>query len=429
MLEAILAARVVFWKNLTVRDPRSPSRHPWRWCIFVIADILVSKIPISRKKSGVVVILVNRLGDAIVGRPLVLAMKEQLVKNNEPFMVIGDKSWKVLSNNIYDNVPVEFIDEERFRMNFLYRLKITIWLRLQNFRTAICFMHHRLEMRDDVLVTVSGADERIVSNLPFLSLRWYPWLFNLYLSKMSKIIPTLPDIDHVKPNSNPFCNYPRKVPHAVERFCYFWKQLEQHSEVKTTCINIPNEFRLFNKNIVILNPGASGHWRIWPLNEWVNLAYQIAELGYTICIVGGPAEERLVADFESLLNLHVSASMHSSQILLLINQISFSYLIGMFGSAMCYIGPDTGSSHLAYWLGTPTITLLLHNDANEEGDRFGDFFPYPNGFLPTPYRCVCAPKRIFHMIDGSEGIRTQVFSAFLELMGNPSNLLVNNKGN
>src|SRR5215211_722772 len=107
--------------NLTIRDPRSPSRHPWKWCVFVLSDILIAKLPIPRPKSGVVVILVNRLGDAIVGRSLVLALRSSVPKG-QPFLVLGDRSWEGLKDNIYDDTATKYIDERRFRTSITYRV-------------------------------------------------------------------------------------------------------------------------------------------------------------------------------------------------------------------------------------------------------------------------------------------------------------------
>jgi hypothetical protein len=155
---------------------------------------------------------------------------------------------------------------------------------------------------------------------------------------------------------------------------------------------------------------------MWPMAEWVSLAHQISNKGYTACFTGGPAEAHLIGELHSLIESGQVSGTSPGRIVVSIDQLSFTSLVGLFSRAVCYIGPDTGTSHLAYWLRTPTITLLLHNDGTEEGDRFGDFFPYPKGFLPTPFRCICATKRKFHMRDGSAGIRMQVYAAFEELM-------------
>jgi len=416
MLEAIRAGFVLFIKNLTIRDPRSLSRHPWRWCLFVMVDILISRIPISRPKSGVAVVLVNRLGDAVVAKPLVIEIRSSLKKQNEPFLVLGDKSWEVLKENVYKDVPTRFIDGKRFQMELVYRIKVSVWLRFQNYHTVICFMHHRLEMRDDALVYLSGGEAKIVAELPFLDLRWYPWLFECYLNKMSLIIPALPPITTSLPQVDEHCNYQRKVPHVLERLQDFARHLDPTMGLKIEHLTFPSEHNLFSEKIVILNPGAKHEARMWPLREWVSLAYQIASSGYTVCFIGGPAEESLNSELHSLLKAMGKDGIDSSRIVVMINSISFNGLIGLFCRAACYIGPDTGTSHLAYWVGTPTITLLLHNKGTEESDRFGDFFPYPEGFLSTPYRCICTTKAKFHMRDGTMGIRPQVWSAFNDLM-------------
>jgi hypothetical protein len=358
---------------------------------------------------------VNRLGDAIVGRSLVLALRSSIAKG-QPFLVLGDRSWEGLKDNIYNDIATKYIDERRFRTSITYRIKVSLWLRFQNYHTAICFMHHRLEMRDDALVYVSAGREKIVSELPFLNLRWYPWAFDFYLSKMTQIVPALPPLAPQSTLADVNCKYTRKVPHAFERMRDFFTHLYPDANLEVTPIVMPTETHIFADQIVILNPGAKHEARMWPLSEWVSLAYQIANGGYTVCITGGPAEAYLIDELHCLLEIGRASGTKKARIVVSVNQLPFKSLIGLFGRAVCYIGPDTGTSHLAYWLGTPTIALLLHNDGTEEGDRFGDFFPYPENFLPTPYRYICATKAKFHMRDGSAGIRMEVFAAFNELM-------------
>ena len=70
---------------------------------------------------------------------------------------------------------------------------------------------------------VSASEEKIVAELPFLELRWYPWLFEFYLNKMTKIIPALAPISTPSTQVDVHCEYERKVPHAFERFRDFCK--------------------------------------------------------------------------------------------------------------------------------------------------------------------------------------------------------------
>lgn len=405
-----------FVKNWTIRDPRSPHRHNWRWCFFVAMDIVVSQIPIRCPKSGVIVILVNRLGDAIVSQSLVQAIRSHHQKEGESFLIIGDRSWEVLKNNLYKDIEIKFINERRFRMDLFYRLKIAIWIRSQNYRVAICFMHHRLEMRDDALVYLSGAKEKIVSGLPFLEYRWYPWLFEFYLNKMSQIIPVLGIEGSSRDHYYIAQTFERKVPHVFDRLRQFYNCLYD-GELKIQQIPTLPKCNSFSTRTVIINPGAQSIERCWPLSEWVSLAYQIANKGYTVYFTGGPNEEKFIPELDHLIeeNKLSARSFRTRPIIIAINQISFKDIIALFQQASCYIGPDTGGSHLAYWVGIPIVTILQRDEQMEGYHRLGDFFPYPENVLKTPYRCVWATLDQFHLRNGSFGVRHEVWEAFKEL--------------
>src|SRR5258706_6896298 len=128
-------------------------------------------------------------------------------------------------------------------------------------------MHHRPEMRDDVLVYVSASEEKIVAELPFLDLRWYPWLFEFYLSKMTNIIPALAPIITPSTQVDVHCEYERKVPHAFERFRDFYNHLYPDTDLEIQPLVITYEYSVFSDQIVILNPGAKHEARVWPLRE------------------------------------------------------------------------------------------------------------------------------------------------------------------
>jgi hypothetical protein len=133
--------------NLWRRDARAPCRHPWKWVLFVLIDhlILAGSQCRSPQRSGVLVILVNRLGDAIVAKPLIAALQAHSLSKGDRFMVVGSQKWAALRTNLYANTPCMFIDEEAFTTSLRRRLETAFWLRRQHFGTAICFMHHRLE--------------------------------------------------------------------------------------------------------------------------------------------------------------------------------------------------------------------------------------------------------------------------------------------
>jgi hypothetical protein len=415
LLEALWSAGHFFLKNVTVRDQRSPSRHHWRWCLFVVADVIVARFPMWRPKSGMAVILVNRLGDAIASHSMIRALHARCREIGEPFLVLGDRSWEVLGDTLYSGIEVKFIDERRFRLRLAYRLRVCVWLRARNVRVAICFMHHRLEMRDDALTFVSGAAEKIVSGLPFLKYRWYPWLFEVYLNRMSRIIPVMLLGEASKDRAEIARDYRRNVPHVFDRLRHFHHALYGQALACSQIDTLPSPDG--TARLVVLNPGAQSAERQWPLEEWVWLAWQISTRGYTVCFSGGPAERHLIAPLRALIAARFPRPFPArvKPINLVIDQLPFGQVMHLFKSACCYIGPDTGASHLAYWLGTPTVTILQRDPEMEAFHRLGDFFPYPANVLNTPFRCVWATLDEFHVRNGSTGVRRQVWDAFLEL--------------
>jgi hypothetical protein len=106
----------------------------------------------------------------------------------------------------------------------------------------------------------------------------------------------------------------------------------------------------------------------------------------------------------------------AGRIRILVDEAPFDRLIDRFTTAACYIGPDTGTSHLAIHCGTPTVTILLRPAVPEEGDRFGDFFPYPDGYLRSPYRAVCTTKAEFRRSGPGATVRPAVLRAWVSLM-------------
>jgi ADP-heptose:LPS heptosyltransferase len=410
MLDQIVAPLKFVVHNIINRDPRSPRRHPWRWCVFVLFDIAIRAMPIKGQRSGTLVVLVNRLGDAIVSRPLVQLLQSYYGDQGR-FLVLGDENWRCLSDNLYADIPTSFINESQYTRSLRYRLAVNYRIRAERFERAICFMHHRLEMRDDALIYASGAPHSVVSSLPFYHLRWYPWLFDYYLDRMSRVVdsssPYLERSLQLPPTD---CDYPRRVPHVLERQRAFATALGVELEHQHRPVERPR-----NKT-VLLNFGAKDLARQWPIKEWVTLAVSIAELGYEPCFVGGPAERGKLSEVWHAIHASGASDSVAGRISTLVGEVPFGELVDIFSEAACYIGPDTGTSHLAVHCGTPTVTILLRPGVAEEEDRFGDFFPYPDGYLKSPYRCVCTTKGEFRRSGTPATVRKAVLSAFVSMM-------------
>lgn len=353
------------------KEPQPPISSLY-WLILLIVDTLLSRFSSFKKKKGVGIILVNRLGDAVLALPTLKVLQE---KYGEDIEIIGDNSWKVLKDNLYQEFTIHFIQEKKYRENFIYHLQTNWYIKSRNWKTCISFFHHSSITREGYMLLASAAEEKIVAAIPqyVLSSRQHHWLFSVTNALLDQQIPSSEETYQLYLKGKEMT----AQMHVLDRLNQFTAQLFR-TDIPFIYPTIPffahEVAALKGKKYVILNFGASQIGRSWPLTNWVLLARLLNDLGYMTVFSGGPDEVKYQAELEQLLSQHEVAS---AQIVLLINKIDFTALMGVFQQAKLYIGPDTGTTHLAIALGLKSIVLF----ANTIPERFGDYFPYPNTYV------------------------------------------------
>lgn len=116
---------------------------------------------------------------------------------------------------------------------------------------------------------------------------------------------------------------------------------------------------LRGKPVMAVQPGSGSARKNWPLEKWGALAEQAEEkLGLKPLFILGPAEEHM-ADF--LENPPVNASIARG--------FSLAELAGLLSICSCYMGNDSGVTHLAAGLGLPVLALFGPTDPAEWGPR------------------------------------------------------------
>jgi ADP-heptose:LPS heptosyltransferase len=101
---------------------------------------------------------------------------------------------------------------------------------------------------------------------------------------------------------------------------------------------------------VVIHPGGGGEKKRWPLGCFLTLAGQLAEKAKArCCFLLGPAETGLEPRI-------VKAGQPVLQ------AVSLDEVIGLLRSARGYAGNDSGISHLAAALGTPTVAVFTATD-------------------------------------------------------------------
>ena len=112
-------------------------------------------------------------------------------------------------------------------------------------------------------------------------------------------------------------------------------------------IQLRDDSRVRKQRRIALHPGSGSAMKNWPIRYFVNLAQRLKSDGFSLLWIAGPAEERtdFPADAEVLRDAPLMALAHE------------------LAACSLYIGNDSGITHLAAAVGTPTIALFGPSDA------------------------------------------------------------------
>ncbi|MFM8322530.1 MAG: glycosyltransferase family 9 protein [Chloroflexota bacterium] len=116
---------------------------------------------------------------------------------------------------------------------------------------------------------------------------------------------------------------------------------------------LPGAAALQPDRYAVLHPGARAEQRRWPAENFARVADALAERGLAVVLTGAPSEAPLTRA--------VSARMHVPAIDLA-GATSLGGLAALLDGARLLVSNDTGVSHLAAALQTPSVVLYLASD-------------------------------------------------------------------
>jgi ADP-heptose:LPS heptosyltransferase len=108
---------------------------------------------------------------------------------------------------------------------------------------------------------------------------------------------------------------------------------------------------------VVLHPGSGGARKCWPVEHFAEVIYYLWQRNWAILVLAGPAEQERLVLLRSLLQAYPQPGRCSYLVdapLLTIAQ--------RLRQCQCYIGNDSGLTHLAGMLGLPTLALFGPSD-------------------------------------------------------------------
>ena len=110
-------------------------------------------------------------------------------------------------------------------------------------------------------------------------------------------------------------------------------------------------FLASNKDYVVLHPHPQWTYKQWTSDAWIELGHYLHELGLTLVLSCGPAQQEL--DYVVAIQRQLPEGTIN-----LAGFVSLAQLATIISKAKLYIGPDTGITHLAAATGVPVIALF-----------------------------------------------------------------------
>jgi ADP-heptose:LPS heptosyltransferase len=110
--------------------------------------------------------------------------------------------------------------------------------------------------------------------------------------------------------------------------------------------------RLGGAQPIIMHPGAGSHRKRWPTERFAALGSALARRGLQVVLIEGPADAGVVAQVQE----------HADSRFPVLRDLDTRRLAAVLAGARCFVGNDSGVTHLAGVVGVPTLALFGPTD-------------------------------------------------------------------
>lgn len=136
------------------------------------------------------------------------------------------------------------------------------------------------------------------------------------------------------------------------------------------------------QRFAVIAPGASKPVRMWPLQRWLPVAGLLKKRKLSVVILSGPGDAAIARELYRPLE---------EDAILVAGVTTFIETVALLSHACLFLGNDSGPSHIAGALGTPTLTIFVSlRNSNPDGPSSVDrIHPLgPRTAFCTPAECV-----------------------------------------
>lgn len=320
--------------------------------LYQLIYYLVRLVPTRRESNHLLLVKTDEIGDYILVRNHLSLFKETTSPyKDHKITFVGNILFKPLFE-LYDSQVADdviWLDKKKFRADLKYRYNILRQIRKVPASDAISLVYSRFWRKDDVIIAVSPAANRIAMESDSR-------LIPSYERKLTprKIYTRLED------------SGPETLFDAIRNARYIERLVGASSRAVKTSIDVRADVRSFSLPAAyfVVFPGSGIPEKKWPAARFAEVARHLAaryELTPVVCGSGGDR-----ADCDEFIR------EYAAPVLDLTAKTSLPQLLGVLRGAACLVSVDTGSVHLAAAVGCPVYALY-------SGIHYGRFAPYPTG--------------------------------------------------
>jgi ADP-heptose:LPS heptosyltransferase len=310
---------------------------------------LATKGKRQTKKHQVLIVKTDEIGDYILWRNFLSEMVNADRFQNYEIHFCGNKNWK----NIFEKFDQKHInqsywlDKLKFKKNLFYRFRFLRSIYLQGFSLVINPIFSRDKRNDDSIVRSAKSPQAIGMQANRESMHPYEEGYD-------KSIYT----ELFKHAEQPIFEFYRNK--------YFNEFIIQHpSNVVNTAVPInllPKLTLSVPENYMVIFPGSRNKNRIWPIENFVQLAnYFFEKYALTVVVCGAGNDKIYTQDF---------VASYQNPLIDLTNKTTLLEMLSLLVNAYCLVSVDTGAVHLAAAVGCPVFAIF-------NGSQYKRFGPYP----------------------------------------------------
>lgn len=317
----------------------------------VFAFKATKRLKLPFKSNRLLIVRPDAIGDYILFRNFIPVLKQHPVWGKYKFTLLGNKSFKVLAENVDAAYIDEFIWIDRnYSLREYYSLcMLAMKLKFKKFDVLINPVHSREAFIDEFCFATGSKYLIASSGDSFLFKNENKKIF--YDQLYTRLIPAL-DIFNFEFIRNRF----------------FFKNLCNNDTITRTFLSFKkSELVTENCYNIIIVPGAGSELRRWSpenfasLIQLINTQYE-SELNIRFFIIGTKADKQKAETIQQKNN--------ATNISDLTAKTTLVEVIDLIGNANLVISNETSSVHIAAAINTPAICIT-------NGDYFGRFYPYP----------------------------------------------------